>query len=294
MIRPLFRAALFILLSLPLQAQTADLRYSLKEGTRLRYKITESTKAFSQIQTGLQSTIDRDAETFADIVGEAVEPGVFTILLTRDTTFVTEHAGSTRPVGATPDFLNIYARKPIRFRLSPSGHILSVQPLQPLNRFAGLPDNLTDSYLARQALFLPALPQRTVSVGTAWTENRKDTLNAATNGKTGDESDRITFISTKVTYTAEAIEVVQGLPCLKITWYGTVFTEGKHIARTGEVFSEDEEQVQGTLWFAMDLGRLVQLKTTSTTESTMVVIGSETEIRPSSITVSKTISLLPS
>jgi hypothetical protein len=279
----------------PVVAQeTLTPAYAVPEKGTFRYKLVETTDAYTQVQNGLDADINRKTESYFAITGLAPSGGNVCFELVQDTVFVEDKSKTQVDNAASLAFVNMYTRKPIRFTVTPQGGLVSANALQAFKRPAGIPSSVSDNYLARQAMFLPMLPSRTVKTGDTWTETHSDTLNQSATTSDIDLSDNITFATSTITWTIDGWETISSRRCLKISCKTVVFTETRRVSGRNEVFSEENTTVNSSIYVEPATGLLVKSIVKSTMASKYAMFGGEPSIRQSTINVEKNTTLLPS
>ena len=291
-----FFPVLFVLLMLAAAdaaAQSRDLRYVLKEGATLKYKKLETMKSEAQTIRGLYADIDKNTEAYISLKAEKAVGGDLVYVFLQDTAFVEDRSQSASTVPKGFDFQNAISKKAIRVRISTKGDLRDAVPLVPIDlSSSGMP--ISERVLARQAAIFPALPLRSVKVGDTWTDAVKDTTHPRQKDSRFGNGTGTRYTSIRTTYSVDSLVKHNGYMCLKITWKGTISTEGKMIFQRADSFNEEESAVSGSLYFAAGDGLLVELAVHTGKEATSAMFSTESEVIPITTTSDMRLVLLPS
>lgn len=270
-----------------------QLRYAFPEGKTLKYKKTESTNAQITGPGGTEEKIDRTSEARIHIIGETSDPALPTYLFVQDTLFSEEQSPEQFGFNLSDMYSAINGKK-IRITLSPRGDMKSVHAVDSIVFKHKLPVALTDTMLAGQAVIFPPLPEKKIKIGESWTETRIDTLSPkfAVEGMASGAT--LTIKRYNTTYKVEGIEKKKKFDCLKLTWKSAAKSESKFHFGEMEVYSDEDTNISGTLYFAYAEGYLIEMKQSTYTEATTAMVSSqENATMPSSTQIESTLTLLP-
>jgi hypothetical protein len=289
----LLSLAVFLLTVAGASGQPFDLRYSLKDGSTLKYKKLESTKSVAQTVRGNFADLDKNTEAFCILTAEKSEGGDLVYVFLQDTVYVEDHSQSAAGAAKPFDFLNAISKKPIRVRMSSKGDLRSATPLAPLD-VTGSPMPVSEKVLTRQAAILPALPLRGLKVGDTWTDAVKDTTRPKQRDPRFGEGKGARYTAITTSYSVDSLVPLGGHRCLKITWKSAVSIETKMLFAGNESFTEEASSSSGAMYFDPARGVLVDLSVRTEKESTTAVFSRESEVIPTTSTSEMRLLLLPS
>ena len=116
--------------------------------------------------------------------------------------------------------------------------------------------------------FFFRLPAKEVTTGSTWTQEKVDTV--ATGGGEGS-----IFVSTVSNYKLIDKQTVEGIPCVKITFTGTVGLKGATTYQGIEFAIKGTGKISGTAFFDYTNGKVVRIKGSSEQDLTMASSGQQ-------------------
>lgn len=287
----------FILVSIAappaLRAQEFNLRYNFSSGGVLKYKKNDITSAHIAGPGGIEENIDRKSEASIKIIGEGTVGTTVSYLFTQDTLFIDEQKNEELGFRMS-DLFNILTGKRIRVSITPRGDVRSIQVIDSINVNASFPVSLSDTMLSQQAAIFPTLPHKPVKIGETWTDSRSDTIAPRMTVEGMGSNTGFTLRTMKTTYTIAGEEVMGKYRCIKLTWKSTTKTEGQMKYGDVEVFTEEDGNTSGTLYFAHKEDILVSMEFRTFNETTTAMIsGNDNTVMPSSTTNEVKLFLIP-
>lgn len=274
---------LFVAISYSSLAQTVDLRYRFDEGAEYRFKQVEKTTALAQTNDGRGTSIDRRITRYFTVHVESSGMEEFRYLFVQDTAIVDENGEEAAIQQQNLDVQNVLTRKRIRVRQSPSGRILSITAVDPLNLAQRFGPGVTDGMFTQRAALFPALPVRPVEPGMVWKDSRRDTLYPSKDLPGAGRGSGIRLTANETEYTIGDFNERDGLRCLAVTWTGNSELEEKIVYDKLEEFTEDATVASGELQVDTATGLPVFMDITTEQENTRAVFGDRNNVIPSSV-----------
>lgn len=225
--------------------------YKYQEGKEYKYLLDETSMTIQEVQG--QSMTSNSESTIATTmkVNEIDEDGNMSITLSIDNALVLiETDRDTQTLG--DDFRG----KSVSFVLTPEGKTLELE--ESLREH----DGQIGPILAQLANVMPRLDASKLSVGSDWKRERKDT--------TGTENNR-SIIDMKSHFKVSGKKNVNGYDCLEIRLTGEADIDGKRSSGDQQMTMKGKKKMNGTLYYALEEGILVQFETETTIDQTVFV-----------------------
>lgn len=272
-------------------AQDYRLRYDPAPGS-YTFKQLEETTAMAQSNDGRTMEINRKTTRYITTEVEAVDEDAITYICTQDTAIVEESTADPRIQRQNLVVQNILTGKPVRVRQSLTGMTLESTPLVPLEARRVLGPSANDAMFTSRAVILPALPDRPLSVGTRWTEQRADTLRPTKSHPQYGTGNGIRYLQSSTEYEVAGKETVEDTPCLRLTWKGLAGMEEKVLYRDLEEYTEEQTESSGEMLVEIESGLPRRIDVYSDKEATRALFGAQSSVIPSSISTHTVLELI--
>ncbi len=251
-----FVVSLF-LVSLSAAQETYTLKYGYAKEKSYRYSLT-STGSTIQEMMGQEMKVISDVNIVSGFRVEDVRPGGALVLI------VTLESGSIsvkNPMMDTTMALDAIKGKRRQLVLDQYGTVLERKTIDTLSGMGMLGNSLQ-----QDPVRFHMLPTSAVAVGGTWKSAKTDTSQALGGN---------VINSTDVTYKVLAPEEKMGRSCLKISYEGTIMTEGAGSIQGMEAYIEGTGKTKGTLFFDPSEGVLVHDEATIESETTIALTGQQ-------------------
>ena len=283
----------FFILHGELIAQEFLMKYKFPNGSEWKFKKYETTVAHIAGPGGLEQNIDRKTEALLKIRGLSRDDRIASYLFIQDTIFIDEAKNETMGFRIS-DLFNRITNKRIQVDLFPNGNLKNISMLDPIIPAANAPLMLSDSILSQQALLFPTLPDKSIRIGESWTDARSDTASPKIGVAGMGTTDGLTIRHQSTSYTVSGKEKMLGFNCIKLTWKSTIKSESQMTIGETEMYTEEDANAVGTLYFAIAEGIIVSMELKQYSDNTTAMYsGNENTTLPSSTTSETKLILIP-
>lgn len=256
--------ALIFLVTVNIQAQESyKLEYKFEKGKTYRYKDVTSG-SMTQEMMGREMKMRNESNTVVKlVVDNLTKDKNIVLLISADSARVF----SSSPRGDTTIYLKELIGKRTKVTISNLGKITNRETIDTVEISGG---RLT-SAAQREALKFPILSEKPVKVGDSWSTANIDTM---------DQMGGKIIVTSDVEYKVVGKEKKNGTDCLKMTFNGKSTTEGKGVVQGMEFFIDGSGKVNGTLYFDVKAGLVIEEESNTDSETNMATTGEQQMIIP--------------
>ncbi len=286
----------FILFAAAMLAQSAFsqdylLRYDPAPGS-YTFKQLEETTAMAQSNDGRTMEINRKTTRYITTAVETVDDDGITYVSTQDTAIVEESTADPRIQRQNLVVQNILTGKPVRVRQSLTGVTLESTALVPLETRRVLGPSASDAMFTPRAVILPVLPDRSLEVGSRWTEKHADTLRPTKSHPQYGTGNGIRYLQSSTEYEVAGLETVEDIACIRLTWKGLAGMEEKVLYGNLEEYTEEQTRSSGEMLVEIESGLPRRVDAYSDKEATRALFGAQSSVIPSSISTHTVLELI--
>jgi hypothetical protein len=254
-----------------------DLRYSIPEGTELKYQLTSSVDQRMEMMGQPMKF-----EIVNDFIFNMTSKGMHGDALQLDVEIASADLDISSSMGSMSPDVSRLVGEGFLLSLSPQGRELNLSGARSLNYDLGQAGqrNLLGEFQA----FFPDLPDRTVLTGDSWTS--KDTVNL-------DQSDTGIQMLLNKTNTMAGLETYEGMECIKVNsevtgrMIGTGNQNGADLEFSGDISSQE------TWYFAYKKGTFASYVAESVIDGNIDISGPMNASMPMTMQIKTENRLLP-
>ena len=256
--------ALIFLVTGSIQAQESyKLEYKFEKGKTYRYNDITSG-SMTQEMMGKEMKMRNESNTVVRlVVDDVTKDKNIVLMMSADSASLF----SSSPRGDTTIYLKELIGKRTKVTISNFGKITNRETIDTVEIGGGR----LASAAQREALKFPMLSEIPVKVGDSWSTVNIDTVNQM-GGKI--------VVTSDVVYQVIGKEKKNGTDCLKMTFTGKSTTEGKGVVQGMEFFIDGSGKVNGTLYFDMKAGLVIEEESNTDSETNMATTGEQQMIIP--------------
>lgn len=232
------------------------LEYKFEKGKTYLYK-DATTGDMTQEMMGREMKMRNESSSLIRIVVEDTDKSKkSTLIISADSVMVR----SSTPMRDTTMSVKEVEGKRTRILVSNLGKVLKREIIDSV-KISGRVSALA----SREAINFPELPENSVSIGDKWKSTEIDTTSPDNSGQM--------VVTKDIEYTLVGKEKKNNHDSFKITYTGNSTTEGKFNMQGMEFYIEGSGKINGSFYFAPKLGLILELESTTESETTYATVG---------------------
>ncbi len=251
-----------------------SLQYKLEPGSSYKYKVESFVKMVQEMM-GQENVSDIKSDLLVSLTADSLKAETLFLSAVYEDFVVDVSSARIDTTLSMQELLD----KRIKIEMTKWGNTLDVAAIDtfPKAQMMGGGSDPEQQFYR----FFPKLPEESVSQDGVWQISDPDTIETM-GGKV--------VVTPDVEYTAMGMEILNGHECLKVDYAGDLTLEGEGSQQGFDFFMEGDGTVEGTYYFDVKQGVLVQIENSSTQDVTIAITGQQNMTIPQSqVVTSKTV-----
>jgi hypothetical protein len=251
-----------------------SLQYKLEPGSSYKYKV-ESSVEMVQEMMGQENVSDIDSDLLVALTADSIQGETLFLSAVYEEFVVDVSSARVDTTLSMQELLN----KRIKVEMTNWGNTLDVAAIDTFPKTQMMQGGSDPEQLFYR--FFPKLPKEAVARDGDWQIADPDTIETM-GGKV--------VVTPDIEYAAKGTETLQGHECLKVEYTGELTLEGEGSQQGFNFFMEGDGTVEGTYYFDVKQGIIVQIDNSSTQDVTIAITGQQNLTIPQSqVVTSKTV-----